>query len=246
MNKKIFSLFMLIMALGFVTSGFVIAVQGAAEWTININGAVSDSTTLTINDLMAMPRSTVYGEIYCYGRFVTGGNWTGVRLHFLLESVAFDQNAGSVAFYAGDGYTIDISIQEAMRPDVIIAYELDGQPLSETLRLVLPGQNGNRWIAQINQITVSMAAASSQPSAASAELAPVGQQSPTPQPLPTPQPTPTPTPQATPSPSPTPSVSPPTAKPEPEPFPIALTVIAITTVAVGGIGLTVYFKKRNH
>jgi DMSO/TMAO reductase YedYZ molybdopterin-dependent catalytic subunit len=195
---------------------------------------------------MAMPRSTVYGEIYCYGRFVTGGNWTGVSLRFLLESVAFDQNAGSVAFYAEDGYTIDISIQEAMRPDVIIAYELDGQPLSETLRLVLPGQNGNRWIAQINQITVSMAAASSQPSAASAELAPVGQQSPTPQPTPTPTPQTTPSPSPTPSSSPTPSVSPPTAKPEPEPFPIALTVIAIATVAVGGIGLTVYFKKRNH
>ena len=246
MNKKIFSLFMLIMALGFVTSGFVIAVQGASEWTVKIDGAVSNSTTLTINDLVAMPRSTVYGEIYCYGRFVTGGNWTGVSLRFLLESVAFDQNAGSVAFYAGDGYTIDISIQEAMRPDVIIAYELDGQPLSETLRLVLPGQNGNRWIAQINQITVSMAAASSQPSAASAELAPVGQQSPTPQPTPTPTPQANPSPSPTPSSSPTPSVSPPTAKPEPEPFPIALTVIAIATVTVGGIGLTVYFKKRNH
>jgi len=246
MNKKIFSLFMLIMALGFVTSGFVIAVQGASDWTVKIDGAVSNSTTLTINDLVAMPRSTVYGEIYCYGRFVTGGNWTGVSLRFLLESVAFDQNAGSVAFYAGDGYTIDISIQEAMRPDVIIAYELDGQPLSETLRLVLPGQNGNRWIAQINQITVSMAAASSQPSAASAELAPVGQQSPTPQPTPTPTPQANPSPSPTPSSSPTPSVSPPTAKPEPEPFPIALTVIAIATVTVGGIGLTVYFKKRNH
>ncbi len=42
-----------------------------------------------------------------------------------------------------------------MRPDVIIAYELDGNPLKENLRLVLPGTSGNLWISMIASITLS-------------------------------------------------------------------------------------------
>ena len=41
-----------------------------------------------------------------------------------------------------------------MRPDVIIAYEKDGVPLPETLRLVIPGANGGIWIGLITSITI--------------------------------------------------------------------------------------------
>jgi hypothetical protein len=36
--------------------------------------------------------------------------------------------------------------------DVILAYEKDGAPLSETLRLVVPGCWGYKWIAQVTYI----------------------------------------------------------------------------------------------
>jgi DMSO/TMAO reductase YedYZ molybdopterin-dependent catalytic subunit len=42
-----------------------------------------------------------------------------------------------------------------MGKDVILAYELNGQPLPETLRLVIPNENGViKWIALITQICV--------------------------------------------------------------------------------------------
>jgi nitrous oxidase accessory protein NosD len=67
-------------------------------------------------------------------------------------------------------------------------------------------------------------------------------------PAPSPSPSPTPTPSPSPSPSPTPSPSPspsPTATPSnPEPFPTALVIAPIASVAVIGVGLLVYFKKR--
>jgi DMSO/TMAO reductase YedYZ molybdopterin-dependent catalytic subunit len=240
-KKKIFLTLLLILTLGFITSASTIPAQGTSEWTLKIDGAVSNPTILTLNELMAMPTRTVYAEIYCYGVFVTGGNWTGVSLRVLLENVGLDQSAMSVGFYAQDGYTREISLTEAMRDDVIIAYEMNGHPLSETLRLVLPGANGDLWVSMINQMIVSTSSVSTPQSAPSTGFNPPPVQ----QPSPTPQPTLTPQPQSTPSPSSAPSSSPPTTNSDPEPFPITWMVTAVATVGVAGTGLIVYFKKRN-
>ena len=39
-----------------------------------------------------------------------------------------------------------------MREDVILAYEKDGKPLREKLRLVVPGNWGYKWIKWLTQI----------------------------------------------------------------------------------------------
>lgn len=52
-----------------------------------------------------------------------------------------------------------------MAPETIIAYQKDGEPLSEGLRLVLPGYNGASWIAQIVSITMSSKEAVTPPAA---------------------------------------------------------------------------------
>jgi DMSO/TMAO reductase YedYZ molybdopterin-dependent catalytic subunit len=64
-KKKIFLTLLLILTLGFITSASTIPAQGTSEWTLKIDGAVSNPTVLTLNELMAMPTRTVYAEIYC-------------------------------------------------------------------------------------------------------------------------------------------------------------------------------------
>ena len=247
MKKKIFLTLLLVIALGFITFRTAIPVKAASEWTLTIDGAVSHPTVLTLNEITAMPNSTVYAELYCYGVYVTGGNWTGVNLSYVLETVELNQSAMSVGFYATDGYGKEISLTNVLRKDVIIAYEMNGHPLSETLRLVLPGVNGEYWVAMINHITVSTTSVSPIQSAPSTGInfQPYWQQSSTPQPTSTPTPAPTYTPQPTPSPSATPSPSLPPAGSDPEPFPLTWTVTAIAALVVGGTGVTVYLKKHN-
>jgi len=46
-----------------------------------------------------------------------------------------------------------VDISTALCEDVIIAYELNGQSLPEILRLVLPYENGDKWIALITKIS---------------------------------------------------------------------------------------------
>lgn len=125
------------------------------EWTLIIDGLVDQRLNLTLSDLAKMPKSTVYSVLYCMGSLVTSGNWTGVKLEYLLETAGLQSDATSLTFIASDGYEVVLDLKDAFHENVIIAYELDGYHLSEILRLVIPWKNGDSWIAEITQITVN-------------------------------------------------------------------------------------------
>jgi len=249
-KKQFFLLFLLEIILGLVASGAIIPVQGTSEWTVTIYGAVSKPATLNITQIMALPSSTIYAELYCYGAYVAGGNWTGVNLRFILEFVELDQNAMSLDFSATDGYNRAILLSEAMQENVIIAYELNGDPLPETLRLVLPGANGEFWVSMINQIAVSTNSVAYTYSGSGVNLQTVIPQSPIPQSSLKVAPTPTPTfslaPTSTPEPIPSQE---PTLLPESqseELFPTFIVIAFVFIEAVVSLGLLFYFKKRKH
>jgi DMSO/TMAO reductase YedYZ molybdopterin-dependent catalytic subunit len=134
-------------------------VTGDSEWMLLVDGLVDRPLSLAFNELVAMPRSTVDAELWCVTPggipppfLVASGNWTGVRLGLILDKVGVSPQAGIVEFYAEDGYCTNISVAAAMRKDVILAYEMDGEPLPETLRLVFPGGPGYMWISMITHI----------------------------------------------------------------------------------------------
>lgn len=131
-----------------------------SDWQITIDGAVQTPLNFTIDDLTNMQQTTVQAELYCYGYLLMSGEWTGVTLDFLLKEVGVEQlDEFSIDFKASDGYTIkDFPMSAAIRNDVIIAYEKDGMPLNDHVRLVVPGANGNVWISGITQISIKAAA----------------------------------------------------------------------------------------
>jgi hypothetical protein len=79
------------------------------------------------------------------------GNWTGVKLRTLLEDAKPLPSAIKVAFFAADGYSTDLTMETAMRDNIILAYEKDGEPLND-LRLVVSGKWGYKWISQLIRI----------------------------------------------------------------------------------------------
>jgi DMSO/TMAO reductase YedYZ molybdopterin-dependent catalytic subunit len=164
-----------------------------AEWTLKITDIAGNTQTLTYGQLLDMPKTTENAGLYCYGLLVTEGEWGGIKLSDILAQTNVDSTVGSIQFLAQDGYSITISIDTAMKPDTIIAYEKDGVPLQETLRLVLPEANGNYWISMITSINMTSSPASDNLSANFVRsIAPPT--TPMPQPSqPQVQPTPTPT-----------------------------------------------------
>jgi hypothetical protein len=102
-----------------------------------------------------MPKTTVYAELYCDGFLLTGADWSGVQLSYLLSQLNVGADVNSVQFTASDGYKVVIPIEVALLPQTIIAYQINGQPMPEELRLILPDYNGAAWISQIVSLSTS-------------------------------------------------------------------------------------------
>jgi len=100
-----------------------------SEWILQIDGKVQRPLNLTLRELAAMPETTVDSEIYCLpspdssGVLVEWGNWTGMKLGYLLAQAGVSAKAVKVAFYAEDGFSTDLSLTAAALEDVIVAYE---------------------------------------------------------------------------------------------------------------------------
>lgn len=122
---------------------------------ISITGSVNHNINLTQNNSKTMELVTVTSELICVdGTSFGTHNWTGVRLNDLLEEAGVLASAAKVGFHASDGYTTDLTLQQAARQDIIIAFDKDGVPLKEKTRLVVPGMWGYKWISGIDLITL--------------------------------------------------------------------------------------------
>ncbi len=131
------------------------AESSSAEGQLTVTGLVEHPLNLSLAEITAMPQTTVNAALICVGApgsVVAEGNWVGVSLGLLLETAGVYPEAVKVAFYASDGFSTDLALDTASREDVIVAYEKDGAPLSETLRLVVPGKWGYKWISQVASI----------------------------------------------------------------------------------------------
>lgn len=127
------------------------------DWKVTISGLVVNPMGLSLTDLAAMPQTNVEATIYCVDfptSPVTSGKWTGVKLSTLFEQAGVSSSAIKVAFYASDGYATDLDLDTANHDDIILAYQKDGLPLTETLRLVVPGKWGYKWINQVTSIVL--------------------------------------------------------------------------------------------
>jgi DMSO/TMAO reductase YedYZ molybdopterin-dependent catalytic subunit len=127
----------------------------SSELRLVIDGLVQEPLNLTLDELAKMPLDTVSAELYCVDNPetpVVKGNWSGVRLEFLLQRTGISSAAMKVAFYASDGYKTDLTINTALREHIIVAFGRDNSLLSERLRLVVPGKWGYKWISGLTHI----------------------------------------------------------------------------------------------
>lgn len=155
MKKRLFQTCLFVTLFGLLLMTPIGRVSADTEWNLSITNIANTSVTYSYDQLLAMPETNVSASEYCYGSLVANGDWSGVSLSYLLQQAGLDSSVASVNFLAQDGYAVSLPLQVAMQSDVIIAYQLNGVPLSETLRLVVPEENGNIWIAMITSMTMS-------------------------------------------------------------------------------------------
>jgi hypothetical protein len=142
---------------------FTLAIDGTPEVNITgyhlmVYGLVNSTMNLTYQDILSMDNSTEKETLRC----VTGPSgtavWTGLRLGALLNRSGIADGAQEVIFYGLDGYSTSITISDAERDEVILAYEMNNESLPADqgypLRLVVPGEWGYKWAKWVYAIEV--------------------------------------------------------------------------------------------
>jgi DMSO/TMAO reductase YedYZ molybdopterin-dependent catalytic subunit len=106
--------------------------RSRAEYRLHVRGLVDRETTLTFAELAAMPKTHLVRDFQCVtGWRVPQVPWAGVRLADVLDQAGVRPEARAVRFVSFDGaYSESLTLSQARRHDVLVAYELEGEPLS--------------------------------------------------------------------------------------------------------------------
>ncbi|MDX6387817.1 MAG: hypothetical protein QOD85_1619 [Gaiellaceae bacterium] len=131
-----------------------------ATWKLTIDGLVEQPVELTYADLRALPRVEQVSDFHCVtGWSVSNVRWTGVRFRDLLASVRPLPAAQALGFFSADGaYSDSLTLQQATLGDALLAYEMDGAPLTRPhgapARVVIPEMYGYKGVKWLDKITL--------------------------------------------------------------------------------------------
>ena len=127
-------------------------------WELKIDGLVENPIDLSYENLTSMPETEAVATIKCVEGPAGTAEWKGVKLSYILDLVEVQSGAKEVIFFAEDGYSSSLTLEDATSDDVILAYEMNGETLPKEhgfpVRLVVPGKYGYKWVKWINHIEV--------------------------------------------------------------------------------------------
>lgn len=171
--------------LHFTLSRYGIPDIGEAGWRLRIAGLVAHPLSIALDELKTRPARTTVVTLECAGNgraftkprpislpWWTGAvgtaEWTGVPLRALLREAGIEPRARHVVFAGADrgitggavrAYERGLSVDDAMRDDVLVAWAMNGAALPPQhgfpVRLIVPGWYGMasvKWLRSIEAI----------------------------------------------------------------------------------------------
>jgi DMSO/TMAO reductase YedYZ molybdopterin-dependent catalytic subunit len=156
----------------FVRNHFDIPAIDRGAWRLALSGHVKRATALSLPELQSFPKHEITCVTECAGNGVGVGavgcaRWSGVRLREVLEACGIDPAARFLRTTGADRghepdapevqYARSVSLEDALRPETILALEMHGRPLEAEhgapARLVAAGRYGMdsvKWIERID------------------------------------------------------------------------------------------------
>jgi DMSO/TMAO reductase YedYZ molybdopterin-dependent catalytic subunit len=151
------------------------------SYKLRLSGLVNKPLELSLEELKRRPRTELIAGFECSGNnparlntLVGNARWAGTSVAALLKDAGLKSTAREVVFFGADHGTEEIvhgggqpqeyeqnfarslSLEDAMNPDILLAWEMNGVPLPPThggpVRLLVPGWYGvcnAKWLNHI-------------------------------------------------------------------------------------------------
>jgi hypothetical protein len=130
-------------------------------WSFHIKGLVENPIELNYEQVKSLPQINEELTLECIsnppdGNAISNANWRGVRLKPLLDKARVDRRAVWVAMRGADGYYTGLPVDELLRPENFLPWQMNGVPLPPPhgfpLRIFIPGKYGMKqpkWITEL-------------------------------------------------------------------------------------------------
>jgi DMSO/TMAO reductase YedYZ molybdopterin-dependent catalytic subunit len=171
----------------YLRNHFEMPALDAAHYRLSVGGLVERPLELTVRDLHNMRSESVVVTLECAGNgrsqfepavpgevwnlgAVSTAEWTGVPLSEVLERAGVRPGATDLVLRGADGghvegedapirYERGLSLDEAREAGALLAYEMNGEPLSSQhgfpLRMIVPGWYAVTSVKWLTDITVT-------------------------------------------------------------------------------------------
>jgi DMSO/TMAO reductase YedYZ molybdopterin-dependent catalytic subunit len=110
--------------------------QGFAQWVLRVDGLVARPLALSLGALQAMAQRRQITRHDCVEGWSAIGQWQGPQLSRVLGLAGVSPRARYLVFHCADSfgttpYYESIDMVDALHPQTILAWQLNGRPLDE-------------------------------------------------------------------------------------------------------------------
>ena len=136
----------------------VLSIDDFRDWRLEVNGLVERPATLSLDQIKSYPAHTQITHQACEEGWSFIAEWTGVRLSYVLDLVGIRPSARYVVFFPFDQFWESIDMSDALHPQTLLAYDMNGGALppghGAPLRLRVARQLGYKSIKYLSRMTV--------------------------------------------------------------------------------------------
>jgi DMSO/TMAO reductase YedYZ molybdopterin-dependent catalytic subunit len=114
------------------------------EWRLSVSGTVARPGEWSLADLKRLSSRTQITKHTCEEGWTAIGEWTGVPLSRVLDAAGLQPSARFVTFKSLDGWYDSIDLLDALHPQTLLAYGMNGRDLPVALKQI-ERDMGRRW-----------------------------------------------------------------------------------------------------
>ena len=130
-----------------------------ANWRLRVEGRVARPSSFSLADLKRMPARTQITKHTCEEGWSSIAEWTGVPLRTVLEAAGILPSARFVNYFAFDDNAEGIDMLDALHPQTMLAYGMNGRDLplahGAPLRMRVETQLGYKSVKFLDRIVVA-------------------------------------------------------------------------------------------